>query len=364
MVKEIGEMSQTIHQKIDRSPFKNIYWFARHLLNTDQYGALGKAKETQLLTTVSVIENIMTQPEMNDVEKLLVCKNTLSTEICGMVKQGTKNARLALNLVDTLDREIKTLEDVVIFCITMKYVVAPINQAILTVPSDDVKFCKTAATNILDALGEEKAGLVIETWDNLGVRGCLDAERTAVVEAFSRLIDNLSKLDKIEHDNIDDNLVLTAFVQEFERRLGQKRKARGGNSLETVVSFLFDYYKFPSTEAPNHFDQDLEVDKWFKCKDGWSIGISCKRTLRERWKQVSQADRGTLSHFKIKELWHIITYDKDLSDDKIVRLGEQGQIFYLMDSSKTYQRCSQHVGMKDYVRPLSKLISDIKGNIK
>lgn len=357
-------MSQTIYQKIDRSPFKNIYWFARHLLNTDQYGALGKAKETQLLTTVSVIENIMTQPEMTDDEKLLVCKNTLSNEISGMVKQGTKSAGLALNLVDTLDQEIKTLEDVVIFCITMKYVVAPINQAILTVPSDDVKFCKTAATNILDALGEERAGLVIETWDNLGVRGCLDAERTVVVEAFSRLIDNLSKLDNIEHDSIDDNLVLTAFVQEFERRLGQKRKARGGNSLETVVSFLFDYYNFPSTEAPNHFDQDLEVDKWFKCKDGWSIGISCKRTLRERWKQVSQADRGTLSHFKIKELWHIITYDKDLSDDKIVRLGEQGQIFYLMDSSETYQRCSQHIGMKDYVRPLSKLISDIKGNIK
>lgn len=70
--------------------------------------------------------------------------------------------------------------------------------------------------------------------------------------------------------------------------------------------------------------QDLEVDKWFKCKDGWSIGISCKRTLRERWKQLSQADRGTLSRFKIKELWHLITYDKDLTDDKIVRLGEQG----------------------------------------
>lgn len=199
-----------------------------------------------------------------------------------------------------------------------------------------LNFVKTA-TNILSTLGEEKAGLVIETWDSLGVKGCLDAERTAVVEAFTHLIDNLSSLDIIEHDSLDDNLLLTAFVQEFERRLGQKRKARGGNSLETVVSFLFNYYRFPSTEAPSHFDQDLEVDKWFKCKDGWSVGISCKRTLRERWKQVSQADRGTLSHFKIKELWHVITYDKDLSDDKIVRLGEQGQIFYLMDNSEKYK---------------------------
>lgn len=281
-----------------------------------------------------------------------------------MVKQGTKSAGLVLNFVDTLDKEMKTLDDIVIFCITMKYVVAPINQAIAIVPSDDVEFCEKAVTSILNSLGEEKVGLVIETWDNMGVKGCLDAERAAVVEAFTRLIDNLSSLEIIEHNHFDDILVLTAFVQEFERRLGQKRKARGGNSLETVVSFLFNYYNFQSTEAPSHFDQDLEVDKWFKCKDGWSIGISCKRTLRERWKQVSQADRGTLSHFKIKELWHIITYDKDLSDDKIVRLGEQGQIFYLMDDSETYKRCINHIGMREYVRPLSKLISDIKENTK
>ena len=357
-------MSQTILQKIEKSPFRNIYWFARYLLNTDQYGALGKAKETQLLSVISILENIMVQSGMSDEEKLIVCKNTLSTEINGMVKQGSKSAGLALNFIDTLDKEIITLEDVVIFCITMKYVVAPINQAIATVPSDDVEFCEKAATNILNSLGEEKVGLVIETWDNMGVKGCLDAERTAVVEAFTRLIDNLSSFDIIKHDNFDDNLVLTAFVQEFERRLGQKRKARGGNSLETVVSFLFHYYKISSTEAPSHFDQDLEVDKWFKCRDGWSIGISCKRTLRERWKQLIQADRGTLSHFKIKELWHVITFDKDLSDDKIVRLGEQGHFFYLMDNSETYQRCINHIGMKEYVRPLSKFIFDIKDNTK
>ncbi len=280
-----------------------------------------------------------------------------------MVREGTKNAGLANNLIETLDKEISTLNDVIIFCITMKYVVVPINHAMATVPADDKEFCYKSATNILDTLGEEKAGLVISTWDNLGVKGCLDAERTAVVEEFTKLIDNLSSLNNIEHTSLDDNLILTAFVQEFERRLGQKRKARGGNSLETITTFLFNYYKFPSTKMPNHFDQDLEVDKWFKCKDGWTIGISCKRTLRERWKQVSQADRGTLSHFKIKELWHLITYDKDLSDDKIVRLGEQGQVFYLMDKSDTYKRCSEHIGMKDYVRPLSQLIYDIRFNI-
>lgn len=252
-----------------------------------------------------------------------------------------------------------TVDDVIIFCVAMKYVVAPINRAISLVPSDDKIFCEKAAKNILDTFGEEKVGLLISTWDNLGVKGCLDVERALVVEEFTKLVDNLSTLN-IFHSQFEDSMILTAFVQEFERRLGQKRKSRGGTSLESVADFVFDYYNFKSTVQPNHFNQDLEVDKWFKCKDGWIVGISCKRTLRERWKQLSQADRGTLSHFKIRELWHLITYDKDLSDDKIVRLGEQGQIFYLLDTSETFKKCSAHPGMKNYVRPLSGLINDIK----
>ena len=191
------------------------------------------------------------------------------------------------------------------------------------------------------------------------MKACLDAERALVVEEFIRFTENLSAIS-ISHDEFDDKIMLTAFVQEFERRLGQKRKARGGTSLETVTDFIFDYYGFKSTSKPSHFDQDIEVDKWFKCKDGWIVGISCKRTLRERWKQLSKADRGTLSHFKIRELWHLITFDKDLSDDKIVRLGEQGQIFYLPESSETFKKCSEHPGMKNYVRPLNNFVSDIK----
>lgn len=352
-------MISTIHAQIQKSPFKNVYWFARYLLNTDKFGALGKSKENQLLELVSVLENLVTQENFSAEEKFLLSKTTLLNEIKNLVKTSTKTHILALNLVQQLDKDIKTVEDVIIFCVAMKYLVAPINRAMEIVPSDDKKFCETAAKSILDTFGEEKIALLIETWDDLGVKGCLDAERTLVIETFMRLQENLSALN-IFHSKLDDNIMLTAFIQEFERRLGQKRKSRGGNSLETVADFIFDYYGFKSTSEPSHFDQDIEVDKWFKCKDGWIVGISCKRTLRERWKQLSQADRGTLSHFKIRELWHLITFDKDLSDDKIVRLGEQGQIFYLPSTSETYKKCSEHVGMKDYVRPLNNFISDIR----
>ena len=64
--------------------------------------------------------------------------------------------------------------------------------------------------------------------------------------------------------------------------------------------------------------------------------------------------------YKIKEIWHLITYDRDLSDDKITMLGQQRHIFYLDDKSSIYQHAKDHIGMRDYVRPLSHLIDDIK----
>ena len=80
----------TIREKIQSSPFRNVYWFSRYLMNTDQYGAPGKTKELQLM-----------------------------------------------NLAQKLEQEIKTVDDVLVFCIAMKYVVAPINRAMALIPADD-----------------------------------------------------------------------------------------------------------------------------------------------------------------------------------------------------------------------------------
>ncbi len=89
------------------------------------------------------------------------------------------------------------------------------------------------------------------------------------------------------------------------------------------------------------------------------IGISCKRTIRERWKQVSSAEAQILSKYKIKYIFHIVTYDEDLSDDKLSLLGGQRHIFYLPDSSRRLNYASQHIGLRDYVRPISELVNDL-----
>lgn len=327
---------QIVNDVVHNSPWRNAYWFARMLLNTDQYGAIGK-KEDFISSLVGKLESILDCNALTNDEKLAVCHDTLLKEIRGSARPGTKAAFASEDFAVVLDNEIKSLDDIIVFVITVRYIVLPANAALCRVPSDDAIFCRETAQSILDTLGRTQVGKAISVWDTLGVRGCLDAERTEV----------------------EDNAILTAFVQEFERRAGQKRKSRAGNSLEDVATFLFNYYKFDSHPKPDHFQTDIEVDKWFKCTDGWSIGISCKRTLRERWKQVSSADSNALSRYKIKQIWHLITYDRDLSDDKLTMLGQQRQIFYLSDTSERYKTASQHVGMKDYVRPLSQLIDDI-----
>ncbi|WNY23575.1 hypothetical protein MmiHf6_08840 [Methanimicrococcus hongohii] len=345
------------YQIIDDTPWKNVYWFARALINSDQYGAIGK--NDKLMNELIKIYNSLDSENLSNLEKYEIGKKQVLETIISSYRQGTKVSNLVENFCDYLDVELQSWEDIVIFMTSIKHILLPINTAMAFVPSDDKKFCCVKAKEILDSRGEKSVDQVISLWDELGVKGCLSVEREYVVLEFLNLCSNLSSIP-FERNEIEEKILLTTFVQEFERRLGQKRKGRAGTSLEDVITFLFDYYKFSSHPKPDHFQTDIEVDKWFKCRDGWSIGISCKRTLRERWKQVSSADSNALSRYQIKEIWHITTYDKDLSDEKLTMLGQQRQIFYLADTSERYKSASIHKGMKEYVRPLSQLINDIR----
>jgi rRNA maturation protein Rpf1 len=340
------------------SPWRNIYWFARMLINNDKYGGVGK--DSKLLAQITAQIRSVLELHDSDENKILLSQNIIKS----LIEERFKGAKAVIDrarlFCKDVNEKIKSIEDIIVFIITAESIMIPINNALVGIPSDDKAFTEATAKAYLDSLGPKGLATVINLWDDLGVTGCLNAERAAVMREFTHL---RSSIGSIKLDEIDENLVLTAFMQEFERRLSQKRKARAGGSLEDVASFLFNYYKIKASHAPDHFQADIEVDKWIKCDDGWLIGISCKRTLRERWKQVSSADRGVLSKYKIKNIWHLITYDEDLSDDKITTLGNQGHIFYLRDDSRIFEKASKHVGMKEYVRKSSSLIEDIKEEI-
>jgi hypothetical protein len=210
----------------------------------------------------------------------------------------------------------------------------------------------------LTAKREEGLKTVINTWDDLGVKGCLTAERAAVVDAFGALRQYLH-----DFSDTDIDIVLSAFAQEFERRISQKRKGRAGRSLESVTSFILRHFGIEAQEVPTHVTTSLELDRMVWCKDGRAIGISCKRTFRERWKQAFTSNMQLLEEHNIKALWHAITFDRDLSDNKIEEIGKHRGIIYLPDDSACYLSARLKPNLKNFVRPLTLFIRDLKQEI-
>lgn len=317
-----------------KNPWDKVYWFLRMIINNDKYVAFGK--ESKLLTKItSSLRLVAKDNEHLEVSEILalqfgVLRGILTNRYA---KAKSLQARLERLLVD-LEKEIATNTDMEVFILTCESVMIPLNQAIENIPNDDKAFTEVIAKSYLDNQGEKGLATVINLWDDLGVRGCLTAERTEIVRAFNTLRLFLEKNRTLP--SYDQNIVLTAFAQEFERRAGQKRKQWAGGSLEDVTSFLLNYYGIKPSSGPEHFQADSEVDNWVKAKDGWLIGISCKRTLRERWKQVSSAESIILSRYKIKHIFHVLTYDEDLSDEKLTTLGAHRHVFYLPDSSRIF----------------------------
>ncbi|HSH50808.1 MAG TPA: hypothetical protein VK982_03705 [Bacteroidales bacterium] len=338
--------------------WNNVYWFLRMIISNDKYVAIGK--ESKLLTKITSSLRLIAKDNINkdDQTILKIQFNTLRN----ILENRYKNARSVQNrlekLIIDLEKEINTIADMKVFILTCESAMIPLNQAIENIPSDDKVFTESIAKSYLDIEGDKGLATVVNLWDDLGVRGCLTAERTEIVKAFSLLRIFLENDKKMSID--DQNIVLSAFTQEFERRAGQKRKKRAGGSLEDVTSFLLNYYNLNPAPAPDHFQADIEIDNWVKTKDGWLIGISCKRTLRERWKQVSSAEATILSKFKIKYIFHILTYDEDLSDEKLVTLGAHRHVFYLPDTSRRLDYAQNHVGLKNYVKPISDFIKDLQ----
>ena len=332
----------------------NVYWFSRMLINNDKYVAIGK--DPNLLSTFASSLRLLAK-ETKSKDRLNLQKQTLRNIIEERYKKSRSLNNRVQKILSDLDKDIQTDADMDVFILTCENVMLPLHQAISNIPNDDKEFTLNIAKSYLDIQGEQGLATVINLWDDLGVRGCLTSERTEIIRAFTTLRILLTK-DKSINDEERD-IILTAFTQEFERRAAQKRKKRAGGSLEAVTNFILGYYKIKKASAPSHFQADLEVDNWVKVKDGWLIGISCKRTIRERWKNVSSSTE-VYNRFKIKYIFHVVTYDEDLSDDKLTLLGEQRQVFYLPDSSRRLKYASQHIGLKNYVRPISQLINDIR----
>ncbi|MFO8109101.1 MAG: hypothetical protein R6U17_01050 [Thermoplasmata archaeon] len=340
-----------------KNPFDKTYWFSRMLIQSDRYGGVG-TKSDLMIQSAEVITEMYSRKDGIDIE---TAKETVFDLIIGSRTKGTKIRKEAEQLCRDLNPMIEGWDDLLILGLTMKHVITPISKMLDEIPSSDVEIAKPIAKAYLDKYGEKGLEDVIEIWDDLGMKGCISVERAQIVEGFGILREILRKKDFIKSQD-DMDYVLTTFVQEFERRAGQKRKGRGGRSLEDVTGFILNYFDVTDIElVPEHIRASLEVDKLVECADGWHIAISCKRTFRERWKQSFTENMDTLDENKIKGIWHLITYERDLSRNKIIEMGEHRCIIYLPDHSGLLKRDDE---IKKYVRPMSSFVDDIRKEVE
>lgn len=173
------------------------------------------------------------------------------------------------------------------------------------------------------------------------------------------------KLEKIASQKGWDNFVNEAgklfaefgtLVQSLEKDLGNMRKARGGKTFEKVILKLLKFIDIkgdvPSGEAKEKLRRiDIvvpSVEIALKTPDR-AIFLTCKRTLRERWKQeVPQA--------RLNQRIYLLTIDDDLSESKAEEINEKGLIAFVRDELKE----SKHLKEKAWIRRLNDLPMELQ----
>ncbi|MFL0801821.1 MAG: hypothetical protein K6L80_15320 [Agarilytica sp.] len=352
----------------DLNHIEKIYWFLRYFVETDK-AALGKniKKVSSIAETLGA--TIASTQSLETKEKLNILFGVLTDSILDGVKEESQVQAKLFSLIADLSELLESENDYksLIFC--LNNILTPSNQALEIVPTKEAtEIAKIYAKNLLDEKGTKGLGNILTQWDSITLDICLNRERDICSKLFFDIRKKLETKQEFFFKETEDNptnsdVILSALGQEFERRLGQKRKQRSGQDLEDATTYIFSYYDIPCAESPSHFTAAIEVDNWIKDSKGWYIGFSLKRTLRERWKQTV-VDKDTLTEFRVRHIIHLICNDGDLSDQKIGDMGAKRHLFFVPDSSSVLTRVNNDNVLSDYVKPMSQLIDFIQKSRK
>ena len=350
----------------DLVSWEKCYWFLRFFIDTNRFGALAKDSKriTNIYNNILSSYKLLQNQEHSEDDKREILNNLLKETLFDNVNDNSKKHLSFSELFLQLQVLLKEPKDYFVLAITIKELLLPTNNAIEQVPTkESTDFARKFGKAVLDTKKESGLASLIRDWDIFTESLSLNKERDLIVKLFSTVRENISNEISKHSESINENeldILLSAICQEYERRVGQKRKQRAGNDLESVTEFIFNYFDIKTAGSPEHFTTGLEVDNWIKDKKGWYIGVSLKRTLRERWKQTYTTEIGLLDRHKIKYVIHILNNDLDLSHSKITELGSYRHLFFMADNSAVLKELENHVAMKKYVFPMSSLISKIK----
>ena len=242
-----------------------------------------------------------------------------------------------------------------------------VEEAISKIPS-----IKKILSETIDSTSSEKSNQeYLKT--HLG-KVIVDLEHTAYEiyrqyeeNAFSYMIEAWVKKNKDHILNLRENLGNLDFAKEIcmlsyplarslEFRVGQMRKSRGGKSFERIVEVLLrragiacERPKGKARKILKRIDLVVPDQHTALTRPDQAFFLSCKRTLRERWKQTIPERKPSWRVF-------LLTIDASLPEEKAKEIDQLGIIAYVRDNLKS----KSHLVEKDWIRKLSDLPQDLR----
>jgi len=146
------------------------------------------------------------------------------------------------------------------------------------------------------------------------------------------------------------------LVQALEKDLGNMRKARGGKTFERIIERMLLSINIPVERPKGQASRTLRridlvipsVEVALNTPDR-AVFLTCKRTLRERWKQeVPQVGPNRRVY--------LLTIDEDISESKAQEINEKGLIAFVRDEIKQNSKLEQFT----WIRKLSTLPWELK----
>lgn len=329
----------------------NIYWFLRDL-GAAQYGGFA-VKEPDTVLTLG--RRLKTQ--LNEGVEIDVLRETIKDEILGAVNEyynGRRTKRYAQTeaLVKQILVRINDREDVRDFQRACEPVVKTTDVLSSAPDFDEDSVVGVVEATLINenetAYQPEKCYHALEAVDDAGTRLQAGGQNMALVPYVTKLLEETEDIS-----DRDRSRLVSAVVQEYERRAGNKRKSDAGGVLETALNAVFNVFDVPVTGTPRHFG-DFEIDNLLKT-DQATVGFSCKRTLRERFRQSLTRN----ADLEIDEVWFIPLSTDDISREKIEDVQADGGRIYVPRESYPWKEFGE-VDELDAVRPGDEFLADLE----
>ncbi|MEH6521608.1 hypothetical protein [Sulfitobacter sp.] len=325
---------------------KNLaYFLLRELISKEGSNSFGKnnAKLVAFGQSLRRHHNQKTPPQT-------VLNNAFSERSSDFSSSSPNVRGIYANFKAYLVANVTTNAGIEILIVIVSELMPAINFVMGKVPTDQAQnIARQQALKVLGTQGDAYLETLINNWDDFTLQTCLSQENdlagNLVAEADKIFAKNSTQLSSI--DRVD---LISAALQEFERRAGQKRKSRSGDDLQNAVITIFDHLGIKHDSVPQLISGVIEADLLIKHGNHNTL-ISCKRTGRERVKQATTS-MAELQQLRIRKMvWFFTHFDQ--SPARVEDMGVRGNIFYLPDSSPDYLNLIKDKNCAKYVLPIS-----------